>query len=258
MSSPRRDIVTDAAPAGRTCTGSSRASSLDARHHPGASRHGQAHSGGAHETIGLPVTQMETAANTKMPAHRIPMLSQNFAVVMASHVTNIKDIVRRLAGERDPKAAAPPNRFTRGLPGPMDLSIFPRLDPLGRPPEGGNPADSFTERLPGPMDLSVFPRLDPLGRPPEGGDPADRFTKRLPGPPITRSSNFPVRWARARRPPTRRISPPEGFLADRIHPPEGFWIPWSAIRRPNSTMMQLNKIRRSTIKNFGLALFSCG
>ncbi len=40
---------------------------------------GTPHSGGVHEAIGLPVTQMETVANTSIPAHRIPMPSQNFA-----------------------------------------------------------------------------------------------------------------------------------------------------------------------------------
>ncbi len=47
------------------------------------------------------MTQMATVANTKMkmPAHRIPMPSQNFAVVMAPHVTNNKDIVSTYANE---------------------------------------------------------------------------------------------------------------------------------------------------------------
>ncbi len=97
------------------------------------------------------------------------------------------------------------------------------------------------------MDLSVFPRLDPLGRPPEGGDPADRFTKRLPGPPTTRSSNFPVQWARARRPPTRRIFPAEGFLADWIHPPEGFRIPW--LRDPKTEFHDDKVKQNSKIDN---------
>ena len=46
-----------------------------------------------------PMTQMATVANTKMAAHRIPMPSQNFAVVMAPHVTNNKDIVSTYANE---------------------------------------------------------------------------------------------------------------------------------------------------------------
>ena len=75
------------------------ADALDARTNPGAPRHGQAHSGGVYETIGLPATQMETVANTSIPAHRIPMPSQNFAVVMAPHVTNNKDIVSTYANE---------------------------------------------------------------------------------------------------------------------------------------------------------------
>ena len=55
--------------------------------------------GGVHVTAGLPVTQMETAANTKMPAHRIPMPSQNFAVAMAPHVTNNKDVISTYAND---------------------------------------------------------------------------------------------------------------------------------------------------------------
>ncbi len=43
--------------------------------------------------IDLPVTQMETVANTSIPTHRIPIPSQNFAVAMAPHVANNKDIV---------------------------------------------------------------------------------------------------------------------------------------------------------------------
>ncbi len=50
-------------------------------------------------TIGLPVTQMETVANTSIPAHRIPMPSQNFAVAMAPHVTNNKDVISTYAND---------------------------------------------------------------------------------------------------------------------------------------------------------------
>ncbi len=45
------------------------------------------------------MTQMATVANTKMPAHRIPMPSQNFAVVMAPYLTNNKNNVSTYANE---------------------------------------------------------------------------------------------------------------------------------------------------------------
>lgn len=80
--------------------------------------------------------------------------------------------------------------------------------------------------------------------------PASRFTKRLPGPPTARSPRFPARRAATRRSPTRRAFPPEGFLAGRIHPPEDFRIRWHPIRRPNSTTPWLDKIGRSTMKNY--------
>ncbi len=45
------------------------------------------------------MTQMGTVANTKMPAPRIPMPSQNFAVVMAPHVANKKDVISTYAND---------------------------------------------------------------------------------------------------------------------------------------------------------------
>ena len=127
-----------------------------------------------------------------------------------------------------------------------------------RDPKAARPAKPFHPKASRPVDLSVNRHPDPLGRPPEGGDPSNRSTERLPGPPTFPSPRFPVRWARARRLPTRRTFPPEGILAGQTLPPEGFRIPWSPIRRPNSTTPWLNKIRRATIKNFTPGVFSCG
>ncbi len=55
--------------------------------------------GGVHVTAGLPVTQMETVANTSIAAPKIPMPSQNFAVAMAPHVANNKDVISTYAND---------------------------------------------------------------------------------------------------------------------------------------------------------------
>ena len=69
----------------------------------GASRYGQAHSGGVHETIGLPMTQMETVANTSISiaAPRIPTPSQYFAVAMVPHITNKLSVISTYATPMD-------------------------------------------------------------------------------------------------------------------------------------------------------------
>ncbi len=91
---------------------------------------------------------------------------------------------------RDPKVAAPPNRFTRRLPGPMDRSVFPRPDPLGDRPKAA-PREPFHQKASRPADRSVSTLPGPKGGDPKASDPPSLSARRLPGRPDPSARRLP-------------------------------------------------------------------